>query len=176
MMRGRWVSRSRVAFWTVAALFVGQLGWAASAGRANAPQDETSAAKALVPANTEEADGLIFDRQQVMLKLEADADTMGSIVAGEVPPTKLAETARAIAQGARDSYEAFRPNAPGGRAKPEIWSNWPDYSARMESFIRNADAVAKMAETGNVTAVTSMLGDAMPCKQCHDVYRTPKKS
>lgn len=111
-----------------------------------------------------------------MLQLEKDSDLMGQIVAGQVTPDKMAPTARAIARGARDSYEAFRPNVPGGRAKPEIWSNWADYSQRMDSFVRNSEAMSKAAEKGNVSVVISMLGDALPCKQCHDVYRAPKTS
>jgi cytochrome c556 len=160
------------------AIFIcaGQVGLAAEAQQSQGEEMPASAPLASTPMKAEDADAIIFDRQQLMLKLETDADMMGSIVAGEAPPTKLAETAKSIAQGARDSYEAFKPQAPGGRAKADIWTNWPDYSQRMESFIRNADAAAKMAETGNVAAVTSMLGEALPCKQCHDVYRIPKKN
>lgn len=126
------------------------------------------------PVAPDEAAGIIFERQQIMLKLRDDGDVVGSIVAQEIPPTKLAEVTRSIANGARESYASFRANVPGGRARPEVWSNWADFSQRMESFVRNSEATAKLAETGNVAAVTSTLGDALPCKQCHDVYRTPK--
>ena len=88
---------------------------------------------------------------------------------------KLAETARAIAQGARDSREAFGQKVPGGRSKPEVWSNYEDYMKRMDSFVRNSEAMAKAGESGNVIAVTNLMIDGMPCKQCHDVYRAPKK-
>lgn len=127
------------------------------------------------PIDPAEAEGVIFDRQQIMLALEKDADTLGRIVAGEIPPDKLAATAHAIAKGAHDSLEAFKEQAPGGRSKPEVWSNNADFMKRMEAFASNADAMAKLADTGNVTAVTSTMGDALPCKQCHDVYREPKK-
>ena len=33
---------------------------------------------------------------------------------------------------------------------------------------------AKVAETGDLHAVTEMLVDALPCKGCHDVYRAKK--
>lgn len=128
------------------------------------------------PADPAEAEGIIFDRQQIMLQLDKDGDTLGRIVAGELPPTKLAETAHAIAKGAHDSLEAFKSQTPGGRSKPEVWTNNADFMKRMEEFARNADSMAKIADTGNVTAVTSMMIDAMPCKQCHDTYREPKKS
>ena len=132
-----------------------------------------AAAQAVDPA---EADGVIFDRQQIMKRLDKDADTLGRIVAGELPADNLAATAHAIAQGAKDSADAFKTKAPGGRSKPEVWSNSADFSKRMDAFVRSSDAMAKVADTGDVVAVTSVMGDALPCKECHDTYREPKKS
>ncbi|WP_243692801.1 cytochrome c [Novosphingobium sp. ST904] len=122
-------------------------------------------------AGTPEAEGIIFERQQLMKQLDEDADTLGRIVAGELPADKLAPTAKAIADGARDSLAAFRQKVPGGRAKPEVWSNYPDYLARMEAFAQKSDEMARIAGTGNMAATISVMGEALPCKQCHDVYR-----
>jgi cytochrome c556 len=116
----------------------------------------------------------VLSRQLVMQALEDDADALGNIAAGITPPTKMAEHARNLAQHAKESYESFKPNAPGGSAKPEVWSNWADYSKRMEAFVANSEKMAKVAETGNVSAVTELMVDAMPCKGCHDVYRSKK--
>lgn len=137
---------------------------------------EVSSTEAAKPQMSgEEADGIIFERQQIMLQLEKDADTMGKIAAGLLPPDKMPETAEAIARGARESLAAFQDRVPGGRTKPEAWSNWADFSQRLEAFARNAEVMAQAAKSKDVVAVTSTLGDALPCKQCHDVYRTPKK-
>jgi cytochrome c556 len=164
------LSWSGVSLCGAATLFIWAAGQAVAAQTAPA---QTAPAPAAI--SKEDADGIIFERQQTMLSLEKNADMMGSIVAGEVPPDKLAETARAIANDAKDSYESFKQNVAGGRAKPEVWANWPDFSARMEAFVKNTEATAKLAESGgSLTAVTSTLGDALPCKQCHDVYRVPK--
>ena len=84
-------------------------------------------------------------------------------------------TTRAIAKGARDSVESFRATLPGGRSKPEVWTQHDDFIQRMESFASKADAMAKAGETGDMAAVTGLMVDAMPCKQCHDLYRAPKK-
>ena len=72
-------------------------------------------------------------------------------------------------------WSASGPILPGGRAKAEVWSNHADFMQRMETFARNADAMAKAGETGDLAAVTGLMVAAMPCKQCHDVYRAPKK-
>jgi len=36
--------------------------------------------------------------------------------------------------------------------------------------------MAKAGESGNVSQVTNLMIDALPCKQCHDKYRMPKPS
>jgi len=148
-------------------------GWhQASPGETVAPTPTASAA----PVSKEEADGIIFERQQLMLTIDRNAKALRMIAAGTAPADKLAETTRAIAQAAKESVEAFRPVAPGGRAKPEVWSQHAEYLQAMETFARSADAMAKAGETGNITAVSGLMADAMPCKQCHDRFRGPKPS
>ncbi len=124
---------------------------------------------------TQQTEGAIFERQFIMEQLDKDGEVLGNIVAGIEPPAKLAATTRAIAKGARDSVESFRATLPGGRSKPEVWTQHDDFIQRMESFASKADAMAKAGETGDMAAVTGLMVDAMPCKQCHDLYRAPKK-
>jgi cytochrome c556 len=126
--------------------------------------------------SADEAEGIIFERQQIMQQLDKDTEKLGSIVAGELPPEQLAATTSAIAKGAKESMAAFEPNVPGGRAKPIVWSNWADYSQRLQGFAEKSAAMAKAGETGDVAVVTSLMGDALPCKQCHDIYREKKKT
>lgn len=139
---------------------LGAAGWSASAA----------------PPSPEEQEGIIFERQQIMLQLERDSELLGKIVAGTAPKDKLAQATRAVAEGARDSVTSFADQVPGGRTKPEAWSNYPDFMQRMEAFARNADAMAKAGESGDMNTVMGLMIDALPCKQCHDVYRAPKKS
>lgn len=122
----------------------------------------------------EEADGIIFERQNLMMQLDKDAELLGEIAAGIKPADKLAEVTRSIAETAAASKAAFVPKVPGGRAKPEIWSNWEDYSKRMDAFERDTKQLAELGAKGDLTGVTGMLGSALPCKECHTVYRAPK--
>jgi cytochrome c556 len=145
-----------------------------SFGYASAEPSADAATSALA-LSKEETEGLIFERQQIMLQLDKDAKTLGMIASGATPPAKLAETTRAIAQGAKDSLEAFRAKVPGGRSKPEVWANYQDFMKRLESFSSNAEKMAKLGESGNVAMVNEVMIDALPCKQCHDVYRAPKQ-
>lgn len=137
---------------------------------------EPIAATTAQNAGKEESEGIIFERQQIMLQLDKDAEILGKIVAGAAPPSKLAETTRAIAQAARDSIAAFEPAVPGGRSKPEVWSNHTTFMNDMKTFASKAEEMAKAGESGNLNGVTNLMIDALPCKQCHDTYRAPKKS
>jgi cytochrome c556 len=123
----------------------------------------------------EEADGIIFERQNIMLQLEKDAELLGEIAAGLKPADKLGEVTKSIAEGAAASKAAFEPQVQGGRSKPEVWTNWADYSKRLDEFDNNAQQLAELGARGDLNGVTNMLGAALPCKECHDVYRGPKK-
>lgn len=130
----------------------------------------------LVPLSTVhgQAEDPVLARQLIMQQLDDEAEALGSIAARITPPTKLAEHAHNVARLAKESYESFKPNVPGGAAKPEIWTNWADYSKHMEAFIANTEKMTKAADAGDLNGVTEQLVDALPCKQCHDVYRQRK--
>jgi cytochrome c556 len=134
-----------------------------------------SRAEADQPVSEVEAESIIFERQQLMTRLDDNVEALGNIAAGVIPPSKLAETARAIAQDAMDARAAFEPKVPGGRSKPEVWTNWPDFSQRLQRFVDNSEKMAQVADTGNLSAVVEMMVTALPCKQCHDVYREKKR-
>jgi cytochrome c556 len=138
---------------------------------------QIASADSVAPANIskEEAEGLIFERQQLMIQLEKDAETLGMIAAGLEPASKLTEITRSIAQAAQDTKAAFQPQIPGGRSKPEVWSNNADFNERLDAFVTSTEKMAKLGESGNVAAVSEVMADALPCKQCHDLYREPKK-
>lgn len=134
-----------------------------------------SAAVDVSKLSKDEIETLIYERQQVMGQLEKDAELLGEIVAGIEPKEKLAATTASLAKGARETHSAFMMKIPGGRTKPEAWSNWADYSGRLDNFVASTAKLEQLGATGSVVAVTDILGDAMPCKACHDLYREPKK-
>jgi cytochrome c556 len=141
-------------------------------GRGAAPQPPSET----TPLSKEETEGIIFERQQLMLELDKDAKTLGMIAAGSAPVKELGKTTRAIAQAAKDSVAAFEQPIPGGRSKPEVWTRHDKFMNDMRDFARNAEEMAKAGEAGNLSAVTNLMIVALPCKQCHDQYRGPKPS
>lgn len=116
----------------------------------------------------------VLDRQLVMQQLEKDSGTLGKILAGIEPKEKLAETADALAKDAQEVRASFQSKTPGGRTKAEAWSNWEDFSKRLDSMVEKTEQMAEMAKTGNVNGVTELVADAIPCKSCHTAYRAPK--
>jgi cytochrome c556 len=118
---------------------------------------------------------VIAYRQLIMKQLDAEATALGMMVSGQIPPDALALESKSIANAAKAALKAFEPKVPGGEAKPEVWAKWDDFSRRMSMFAQKAEAMAKVSESGNVSAVTDSMVDALPCKECHDSYRNKKK-
>jgi cytochrome c556 len=121
-----------------------------------------------------EDDDAISYRQLIMKELDAESAALGMIVSGQVPPDSLSLQAKAIANSAKSALKAFEPKVPGGAAKPEVWSKWDDFSKRMQTFAQKSEEMAKVSEGGNVQAVTELMIAALPCKDCHDIYRAKK--
>jgi cytochrome c556 len=118
---------------------------------------------------------IIDFRQLIMKQLDAEAAALGMMASGQIPPDSLALEAKSVANGAKAALKAFEPRVPGGEAKPEVWSQWDDFSKRLQAFARDSEEMAKVAESGNLAKVTELMVTALPCKQCHDVYRNKKK-
>lgn len=116
----------------------------------------------------------VLDRQLVMQQLEKDSGMMGKILAGIESKDKLAATADALAKDAKEVRASFQSKTPGGRTKPEAWSNWEDFSKRLDDMVTKTEHMAEVAKTGNVNAVTELVADAIPCRGCHVAYRAPK--
>lgn len=116
----------------------------------------------------------VLDRQLVMQQLEKDSGLMGKILAGIEPKDKLSATADALAKDAKEVRAAFQSKTPGGRTKPEAWANWADFSKRLDDMVTKTEHMAEVAKTGNVNAVTELVADAIPCRDCHMTYRAPK--
>lgn len=116
----------------------------------------------------------VMDRQLVMQQLDKDSRMMGMILAGIEPKTKLAEAADALAKDAKEVRASFQSKTPGGATKPEAWSNWEDFSKRLDDMVTKTEHMAEVAKTGNFNGVTELVADAIPCRSCHTVYRVPK--
>ena len=115
-------------------------------------------------------------RQHIMNALNEQAAALGMIMSYAIPDDNAVAHFQAIALTAKTALKAFEPKVQGGEAKPDVWANWADFSKRMNEFAQNSEAVAKLGAAQGTEAAMQRVLDALPCKSCHDIYRTESKS
>ena len=93
-------------------------------------------------------------RQDVMKTMDEQSAILGQMASGVVPSDNMNTDMEILALAASTALKAFTPKVPGGKSKPEIWSNWDDFSKKMTDFSDKATAGAKAAkEQGQVLIV-----------------------
>jgi cytochrome c556 len=61
-------------------------------------------------------------------------------------------------------------------AKPDIWRNQADFTAKLRDFQKAAQAFNSAASGGDVNAIKARFADmGGTCKACHDKYRAEMK-
>src|SRR5580765_6876362 len=115
-------------------------------------------------------------RQHIMSTLDEQAAALGEILSGAVPDDNVIAHLDALSLTAATALKAFEPKVPGGQAKPEVWSQWADFSKRMNDFAQKTADMAKVAHTQGKDAGLANVMDALSCKKCHDTYRQEKKT
>lgn len=114
-------------------------------------------------------------RQHIMNTLNEQAAALGEILSGAIPDDNVIAHLDALALTASTALKAFEPKVPGGQAKPEVWTNWADFSQRMNDFAQKTAAMAKLAHEKGKDAGLANVMDALSCKKCHDTYRREKQ-
>jgi cytochrome c556 len=131
-----------------------------------------------LPAVVSADDQDVIDyREHIMRTLDEQSAAMGMILSTVIPGDNTVAHLQAIALTAQIALKAFEPKVLGGEAKPEVWSNWADFSKRMNEFAKNTALVAAQAKEKGLDdpALADKVVDALSCKSCHDVYRKEKK-
>jgi cytochrome c556 len=137
-----------------------------------------ASAAILLPSLVSADDQDVIDyREHIMKTLDEQTAAVGMILSSAIPGDNAAAHLQAIALTAQIALKAFEPKVPGGEAKPDVWSNWADFSKRMNEFAKNSlEAAALAKEKGyDDPTLAAKIVDALPCKSCHDVYRKEKK-
>jgi len=113
-------------------------------------------------------------RRFIMQSLDDQSAAIDQILQQKAPAENLATHAQILAITATMAKKAFEPKVPGGKAKPEVWSKWADFSKRLDELVVYTRAVARAAKDG-VAATGPALGASHPCKDCHNNYLVQKK-
>ncbi len=115
-------------------------------------------------------------RQDVMKTMEEQSSILGEMASGVIPNDNMNTDMQILALAASTALKAFTPKVPGGKAKPGIWTNWDDFSKKMNDFAQKASEGAKAAQAqGSDAAMTALVDIANGCKGCHDMYREETK-
>jgi cytochrome c556 len=112
-------------------------------------------------------------RHHVMKTIGEQVGAIQLILEKRAPADNLATHLKVIAATAPQAKAAFTPEVAGGRAKPEIWADWPDFSRRLDEFVAGAQSLAQAADTDAPGAAAGLA--TLDCKGCHEVYRAPPK-
>ena len=136
---------------------------------------DTYREKSTAAAPSVKADDAVEYREHVMKSLNEQSAALGMILSTVIPEDGETAHMEAIALSARIGLKAFEPKVPGGQAKPELWTNWPDFSKRMNDFARKTDEMARLAQEKGPEAASGTIVEALSCKSCHDLYRNENK-
>lgn len=113
-------------------------------------------------------------RQHIMHSLQEQTAALGKIMSGAVPDDNAVAHMETLALIASTALKSFEPKVPGGDSKPEVWSDWDDFSGRMQEFAQLTAKMAQAARDEGKDAGLSHAIEALNCKSCHDVYRKPR--
>lgn len=113
-------------------------------------------------------------RQHIMKTMGEQVTILGMMVQQKAPADDFATHAQVLALTVATAKAAFEPEVPGGAAKPQVWSQWPDFEKRMDALVAATADLAKVAKSSGAAAGSKMQA-ALTCKGCHDTYRVPKK-
>ena len=117
-------------------------------------------------------DDTVEYRRHIMASLGEQMDALAMIVQHRAPADNFTVHAQTLAIIAATEKKAFEPKVPGGRSKPEVWSQWTDFSKRMDALVAST---AELAKAGGVATAGAKVDSAAMCKSCHDTYMVPKK-
>jgi cytochrome c556 len=116
-------------------------------------------------------------RESLMTLVGANFGPMTLMVKGDIPwdDARMAAYGKDLAAVAGlNIMRGFPPGSDQGdtHAKPEIWLDMEDFTAKMESFQDEAMKLGQVAAGGDRKAIADQIGaTGKTCKSCHDEYK-----
>ena len=85
---------------------------------------------------------------------------------------RRAERVAAIAPQLLEGFPEGSGTGANTEAKPEIWTNFTDFTTKMKDFERESAALASAAKGGDEAAMKEQFAKVGgTCKACHDEYK-----
>jgi cytochrome c556 len=117
-------------------------------------------------------------RQSVYTAILWNYLPMGDMVRGKTPYDKAAFALRAerVAALTPMLLEGFPKGSDRGaktEAKPNIWSDFADFSAKMKSFETESKTLATVSAAGDLEKIKTQFAKVSEtCKSCHSKFKT----
>lgn len=130
------------------------------------------AAGAAIAQEKEPQNPAVKARVEVMHAVRANTGILGDMASGKAAfDAAKAEAAKAaLAAAAADIAPKFEAQEtdPASEAKPEIWANFADFTAKAKSL----EEAATMVDASSAETLKAGMGAiAGTCKACHSIYR-----
>lgn len=117
-------------------------------------------------------------------KLKAGAGAMEFLASYDGSDSAKAEAAAKVLDDNSDTMLSWFPKGSGPgdpgiektRAKPEIWSDWAGFEAKLKGLddsVAELVSIAGGPDADEIHAAVEKVGAA--CKACHETYRGPKQ-
>lgn len=128
-----------------------------------------------IPASASE-DAIRY-RQSVYIVMDWHWSEMAQMIKGKKPYDRegFVNDALLVDELSKLPIRGFIPGSDKGgntRARHDIWTDWKDFKARMDSMQGETAKLAAVAKGGDIAAIKRQFSvTAQSCKACHDVYR-----
>jgi cytochrome c556 len=128
---------------------------------------------------TSESDGdmAVAYRQSAFKLIYWNFSKMGAMVRGAAPfdATDFAQRASRVAALAEQLEEGFPKGSETGgvtEAKPEIWTHWDDFTAKLDDLKRESAALREVTASRDEDAMKAQFQKVrQTCGACHDEYK-----
>jgi cytochrome c556 len=110
-------------------------------------------------------------RQQLMRVIDSQTSAIGQILSGTIPEDNFPSHLEVVSLTAELASREFEKGVAGGATLPRAWQEKARFLRMMQDFSGNAIKASRIARQDGKDAAAVTVIDALPCRQCHDVFR-----
>ena len=146
-----------------------------------APVATAAASVVTAKVSGEDAAKVMHERHEGMEAIGKANKAIKRELGGDAPDLGVVRSSAAKIAGLSQKASGWFPAGTGPDvaktgAKPEIWQNLADFTAKLRNFQKAAQAFNAAASGANVNTIKARFADlGGACKACHDKYRTEMK-
>ena len=108
-------------------------------------------------------------RQHIMKTLGDQMTLINLVIQKKAAPDDLSTFAQILATTATTAKSAFMPNVAGGKSRPNVWTNWADFSRQLDQLVASTADLATAAKSGGIAAAAAKVA-TLNCMSCHATY------